>query len=152
MTNENQNNGQTGQQGLSNLWDEEAKQLGVGSNFLKLEEATAYTITFLDEGVKKVEPMKDPKTGQMKEVTKRSFRVKVVGGKGIVLNGEEKTWDVPYGGTSKSLYGKLIELFQKNRTAVNYTIHIAKDIDKDGKPQYKVLEWNALDNERVFKK
>jgi hypothetical protein len=54
--------------------------------------------------------------------------------------------------TSKSFCGKLIELGTSYKTLVGKTLHVVKDIDKDGKNEYKIQEWNTLDNERLFKK
>jgi hypothetical protein len=145
MTNE------AGQQGLS-IWDDEARKLGTGSAFFKMEEAVPYEVTFLDEGVDAKDSILDKKTGQTKDILKRVFKVKVTGGKAKAYNGTEITWDVAKGTTTKSLYGKLVELFQANKKAVGYTIHIVRDIGSDQKPEYKLLEWQSLDNARLFKK
>ena len=136
---------------LSN-WDEEAKKLGMGGNYFKLEEAVAYEVTFLDEGKDETSTIKDKKTGQDKQIEKKVFKVKVNGGKAKVYANAEVIWDVTKGVTSKSLYGKLVELFQANKKATGYSIHVVKDIGSDGKPEFKILEWQALDNQRLFKK
>ena len=132
-------------------WDEEAKKLGMGGNYFKMEEAVAYEVTFLDEGVDEHDSLTD-KTGKLKEFDKRVFKVKVNGGKSKVYQNAEIVWDVAKGVTNKSLYGKLVELFQVNKKATGYTIHVVRDIGSDQKPEYKVLEWQTLDNQRLFKK
>ena len=50
------NQTQVGQQDLS-VWDEEARKMGTGTNYFKLEEAVPYEIVFLDEGTDKTDTM-----------------------------------------------------------------------------------------------
>jgi hypothetical protein len=123
------------QNGTVNVWQTEADKLGKGGKYFTLEPNKAYTVKFLNNGIDVEEEYK----GDI--IQKRQFEVEV--------NGETKTWSIAKGVTAKSLYGKLVQLFLRNGTAVGYVVHVVKD-DSGDKNEYLVKEYEDMRRQEMF--